>query len=120
MAGPIDIKAEAAALGAKLRATNEFAEVYDFPPAITLVQSATILPTGGEPETWDETALRFDVILVASTGDYPQALDWLSSAISTVNETLGITGWGETYLTTANGSDVLAVRVTLTRILTGG
>lgn len=123
----IGIVAGAEAIAKQLKASKGFDEVYSLPPAVTLPRSATVVPTGGNVATYCDWELRYDVVLAASAGDYRSALEWLAGAIESADNALaddptcdgvveGVTvqSWGEFYTTTANGSNVLAVRATLT------
>ena len=114
-------------LGATIEAGSYFDEVYPLPPAVTLPRSATVLPTGGAAETYCDDELTFAVVLVAATNDYPSALEFLGGGIDAVRDALAadpdcggvcepvsVKSWGEFFTTSANGANVLAVRVVLT------
>ena len=115
------------AAGIKAALDPHFGIVYRLPPAQTEASSATVVPTGGSPESRSAAALKFDVVLVANLADFEAALAWLADGIGLVSDALTadptcggtctgirVASWGEFYLATiGGGADALAVRITL-------
>lgn len=123
----VDIVRVAQGIADVLADTNEFEVVYSLPPPQTESRSATVLPTGGQPDSYCHAALRNDIILVSAPTDFSAAVGWLADRVDTVRDALdadptcggvcdgvGVASWGEFYTTTAGGGvDVLALRITL-------
>jgi len=114
-------------LAATIRTSAYFAIVYDLPSAQPEARSATIVPSGGKPESRYVSALTNDVLLVAPISDFESALEWLSDGVEAVSVAIDadptcggtctgvrIASWAEFHtVTIGGGADALAIRITL-------
>lgn len=104
-----------------------FRVTYALPKAQTEASSATVVPTGGSPESRCVAALKFDVVLAAPITDFDASIEWLADKIGELSATLDmdptcggactgvrVESWGEFYTASIGaGADAVCIRVTL-------
>lgn len=117
----------AAGIAATLRASSEFAVVYDLPSPQPESKSATVVPSGGDSGVAHHDELRFTITVAVSPNDFTAGLSWLFSAPEIVRDILEgdpscggvcsavhMQSWGSAYVSSMAGVDLLALDITLT------
>lgn len=117
----------AAGIGTALRDTGRFKVVYDLPSPQPEAGSATVVPSGGNAGVAHLDELQYTVTVATSANDFTAGLEWLFDCPPVVRDALEadpscggvcsavhLQSWGQAYLTSMAGVDMLALDITLT------